>query len=290
MTRIAALLALGTALSYTTAAYAQNCVNGLCSVSPGPAFEHFTPSTRLRGAFCGSRTCQCTRCDGTCDGCQASPAASWRRSQFQPRWMSRYDAAPCPYRYQSDRTNRAPAETWPLPGQQRHQTPDARFNRYPDMRYPPMQRVRFDYNGLNDRPREQRYEPGPEVQRSIRWRTNLRSAANEVRASGRPMLINITADWCSYCTRMKNQTFRDAGFVAELNRSGFIPVRLDADTNRELVSRLGIRSLPTTLLVSPELKVQETLQGFQSADQLIRSMRRHGRSATGQVDMTVVQR
>ena len=86
---------------------------------------------------------------------------------------------------------------------------------------------------------------------------------------------------------MKNETFTDARLIQNLNSAGYLPVRLDADANRELVQRIGVTSLPTTLIVSPDLRIQERLSGFRSAEQLAQSLRRFDRNAQLQMDVKV---
>ena len=121
----------------------------------------------------------------------------------------------------------------------------------------------------------------------LNWHTDLRQAAQTVRSNPRPMLVTVTADWCSHCRRMKNETFTDAGLIQHLNAAGYVPVRLDADANKELVQRIGVTSLPTTLIVSPNLKIEARLAGFRSAAQLTQSLRQYDRNAEVQSDIKI---
>ncbi len=123
----------------------------------------------------------------------------------------------------------------------------------------------------------------------IQWRDDLRTASRHVQQVRQPMLVSVTADWCSYCQRMKAETFTDPLVVRDL-ATGWVAVRVDADANRDLIRQLGVQSLPTTLVVSPDLQVLERMQGFRSAQQLSQSLRRHARSAERDVDLKVAAR
>ncbi len=117
------------------------------------------------------------------------------------------------------------------------------------------------------------------ISNAIRWQTDLKPAAEYARQNRRPMIITVTAPWCSYCKKLESETFRDAGFIRSVNAAQYVSVQVDSDANRELVSRMGIRNLPTTLIVSPDLRIVERMEGFRTAEQLSQSLRRHARTA-----------
>ena len=99
------------------------------------------------------------------------------------------------------------------------------------------------------------------------WRQDLLKGAALARQSGRPLLIQVTANWCGYCRKMKAEVFSQPELQRNLVR-GFVTVELDADKNRDLIKRLGIRSLPTTIILAPDMQIVDRLEGFQSAQQL----------------------
>ena len=102
---------------------------------------------------------------------------------------------------------------------------------------------------------------------SILWESDIRKAAIRSSRDGKPMLLNVSADWCHFCTKMKHETYTQRQLIDQINDQ-FVAVDLDADANRQLVQLLGIKSLPTVLLVTPDIKVVTTMTGFQSADEL----------------------
>lgn len=110
--------------------------------------------------------------------------------------------------------------------------------------------------------------------RVVQWESDIQAAAARSRATRQPMLIQVTATWCGYCQQMKRETYTNQGLINGINRD-FIAVMVDADANRELMERMGIKSLPTTLVVLPNLQVVERLEGFQSAAQLQGSLSKH---------------
>lgn len=88
------------------------------------------------------------------------------------------------------------------------------------------------------------------------------------------MLVVVTAPWCTYCRKMFRETFVD-GNVAALVNDRFLPVVVDTDVNRRLGESLGVQSLPTTLVISPDRTILSTVSGFQSASQLQATLGRY---------------
>lgn len=98
----------------------------------------------------------------------------------------------------------------------------------------------------------------------IPWITNYGQAAQEAARTGKPILVEVTAPWCGYCQLKHQQTFTDRKVIRHLNLH-FIPLEIDADKQPDLVEAFHIQSLPTTVIVSPDLKIVKRLTGFQAA-------------------------
>ncbi len=100
------------------------------------------------------------------------------------------------------------------------------------------------------------------------WQGDVRAALKQAKASGKPMMIQFTADWCTFCHKMKATTFTDPAVVQQVNTQ-FIPVMLDADQHAELVEKLALKGLPATVVVDPNLRILKKLNGFQKSDKLL---------------------
>jgi YHS domain-containing protein/thioredoxin-related protein len=101
----------------------------------------------------------------------------------------------------------------------------------------------------------------------VQWTKDLQKAAAQSSQENKPMLVLVSAQWCGYCQKMLKTTFRDEALIGHLNQC-FVPVYLDADDHPEAVQKLEVEGLPTTLIISPEMKVVERLSGYQSAEQV----------------------
>jgi thiol-disulfide isomerase/thioredoxin len=124
---------------------------------------------------------------------------------------------------------------------------------------------------------------------SVSWMTNYEHGLAASRRSGRPMLVKISADWCDFCQQMKRQTYTDQGVVRTIS-NGFVPVTLDGDVDRKLIQQLGVRSLPAVVVIAPDLRIIDRIEGFKTAQQLTTSLLRHRPRAQLDVEGQVATR
>lgn len=123
----------------------------------------------------------------------------------------------------------------------------------------------------------------------IRWHNNLKQGALESSRTKRPMLLQFTADWCGYCKKMKRETYTNATVIQRVNGC-FVPITVDADQHEALVEALKIDSLPTTVIVSHDLKVLHKVSGFQQPAALQKHLETGCEQARKEIQLTSGQR
>lgn len=101
----------------------------------------------------------------------------------------------------------------------------------------------------------------------IRWQTNLKEAAQQARSEEKAMLIQIGASWCGFCHKMERETYKDPKVVKHVN-SCFIPIHVDADQSTALVEAIGVSGLPTTVIITPQLKIVKKISGYVAAKEM----------------------
>jgi thioredoxin-related protein/YHS domain-containing protein len=111
------------------------------------------------------------------------------------------------------------------------------------------------------------------VAEEIPWSTDIEGSLQQAADSGRPVLMEFTADWCMYCKRMEKTTFVDPRVVSFVNQH-YVAVRIDADEHKQLVTDLDIKGLPAILVVSPTLQIIERIPGFQTPEALLAKLNR----------------
>lgn len=101
--------------------------------------------------------------------------------------------------------------------------------------------------------------------------TFLRTEAEGIAAaqsSGKPMMIDFTAEWCSACHEMEKHTYTDARVVTAAN--DFVPVMIDCtDKGSAIVQavqeKYAVRGLPTVVFVSADGEILDRTVGFVEA-------------------------
>ncbi len=109
------------------------------------------------------------------------------------------------------------------------------------------------------------------AEEQILWASSLDEAWELAQEHDRPMLVFITRSGCSYCTKMKTNTFRDPQVAKEVN-GNFVPVAITPATGQELIQKLQIRSYPTTLIISPDYYLVDQIKGYSPPSDLYRRL------------------
>jgi thiol:disulfide interchange protein DsbD len=109
--------------------------------------------------------------------------------------------------------------------------------------------------------------------RELTWLTDEKAGIEEVKRSGKPMIVDFTAAWCAACKQLDRKTFSEAKVRAQLE--GFVRVKIDCTKetpeNAALQKKYGSPSLPTVAFVTKdgEIRSELTLYEFEAADKFL---------------------
>ena len=78
---------------------------------------------------------------------------------------------------------------------------------------------------------------------SINWKSYDEGVAM-AKEQGKKAVVFFSASWCSYCAKMKKTTFQNDEVIQYLNEN-YIPIMVNSDKEREIVSSYNVRGLPT---------------------------------------------
>ncbi|MCU0559270.1 MAG: DUF255 domain-containing protein [Desulfobacterales bacterium] len=81
----------------------------------------------------------------------------------------------------------------------------------------------------------------------IEWHA-YESGMARSKAETKKVFLHFYADWCSFCVEMERKTFKDPAVIAALNRN-FIPIRVDADRNKEIAALFRVQGLPDSWFI-----------------------------------------
>jgi thioredoxin-related protein len=90
---------------------------------------------------------------------------------------------------------------------------------------------------------------------------DLHAAQRASVATGRPKLIVVGGRKCHYCKKLDAEVFANPTVARYINAS-FIPVHLDHEKHARETQILEVRSLPTSVILSPEADLLGSIEGY----------------------------
>lgn len=102
----------------------------------------------------------------------------------------------------------------------------------------------------------------------VQWQTDPPAAMQQAIATGRPVLMKFTAEWCGYCRKMEQTTFSDPA-TAEMVHRDFVPLLIDADEHADIARQLKVSGLPAIVIVAPDMQILERITGYQTSQKLL---------------------
>jgi thioredoxin-related protein len=95
------------------------------------------------------------------------------------------------------------------------------------------------------------------------WIKTVAEAQKIAKAKNQLILVDMFAEWCGWCHKFEREVFPSAVFQ-EASKD-LVLLRLDTEDRREgtqMSVRFGVTSLPTFLLLTPDLTLAGTIRGY----------------------------
>jgi thioredoxin-related protein len=113
--------------------------------------------------------------------------------------------------------------------------------------------------------------PGSAAADTVRWYPYEKGMARG-KAESKKILINFYATWCTYCSKMDEETFGDRKVAAYLNEV-FVPVKVDSEKEPRIAQRYGVSGLPSTWFVDETGEDISNLPGFVGPEMFMNILR-----------------
>lgn len=113
------------------------------------------------------------------------------------------------------------------------------------------------------------FAAGPK--KHLNWQPDIYTAHQVSVREGKPMLLVFGAEWCVFCKKLEQTTLAEPEMVKYIN-THFVPVHIDVDKEKKVASILEVKSLPCTVVLSPDADVLGRIEGFAKAPALHRKL------------------
>lgn len=108
----------------------------------------------------------------------------------------------------------------------------------------------------------------------VEWREWGEEAFAEAQEADEPILLSLSATWCSWCHEMDRKAYSNPMVAANVNDS-FVPIRVDIDRQPRIRERYNVGGFPSTVFITPEgeLLTGATYLGIDGMRQVVQRVR-----------------
>jgi len=118
--------------------------------------------------------------------------------------------------------------------------------------------------------------------RSITW-VGYNEGMTQGRDFDKPVFLHFTAPWCSWCKKMKKETYTDPKVIRFMT-DNFVAVMIDTEKLPSLARKYGVDSLPTLWFLDSQGKGLTSIEGYVGPEKLLRVLEYISTKAYEEVD------
>jgi thiol:disulfide interchange protein len=100
----------------------------------------------------------------------------------------------------------------------------------------------------------------PESELDKLWLTDMEQAIETATAQDKPILLYVSATWCSSCKQMQRSTFRDRDVIERAQE--YVLLKVDVDEDPATARKFEVRFLPTMVVLTSDGAKLTTDRGY----------------------------
>jgi thiol:disulfide interchange protein len=82
------------------------------------------------------------------------------------------------------------------------------------------------------------------------------------------VFLHFYADWCGFCRKMANTTFKNSSLINYLNEN-YMPIMVNTDREPQTAGNYGVAGLPYTIFLTPTGEPIVSVPGYVATDPLM---------------------
>lgn len=106
------------------------------------------------------------------------------------------------------------------------------------------------------------------------WLKSLSAAQQKAKNSNQLIFVDMFADWCGWCHRMEQEVFPSQAFQSATD--DLVLLRLNTEDGADgskLAQRFQVTSLPTFLLITPDMTIAGIIRGYAPPNDFVKSVK-----------------
>ena len=121
---------------------------------------------------------------------------------------------------------------------------------------PAEQEQGWEDTGWEAQPEGREEEPEEEVVPHEDVGKGYASTLEAARAANKNVLVFFTADWCTYCEKMKNETLSNERVKKSMEK--YVLYMCDTDEEQNIAKSYGVQGIPAYFIINAEKSTVET--------------------------------
>ncbi|APY24941.1 thioredoxin fold domain-containing protein [Leptospira borgpetersenii] len=109
------------------------------------------------------------------------------------------------------------------------------------------------------------------ISAEIQWEKSVKTAFEKAKINGKPIFIDVYADWCGYCKILKNEIYPKKEVQLELSK--FVTLSLDGDTFPNLKRKYGIKGYPSILFLDQNGSLIDKITGMPDSKMILKYLK-----------------
>jgi thioredoxin-related protein len=112
----------------------------------------------------------------------------------------------------------------------------------------------------------------PQVQANP-WIKSVATAGKKAKDGNKLIFVDLFAEWCGWCHKMEQEVFPTEAFQNATDN--MVLLRLNTEDGSEgtaLAAKFSVRTLPTFLVLAPDMSVAGVIRGFAPAPEFVASL------------------
>jgi thioredoxin-related protein len=105
------------------------------------------------------------------------------------------------------------------------------------------------------------------------WIKSIDTAQKKAKAGNKLIFVDLFADWCGWCHKMEQEVFPSESFQDATDKMVLLRLNTeDGSEGTQLAQKFQVRTLPTFLVLTPDLTVAGVIRGYAPAKEFVTSL------------------